>query len=54
MKCQCKHLLFGEQIYVHLSGCPETTEYKEYQQLRWYKKLFKRNPYNEYLKLFKV
>ncbi len=41
-------------IWVHLMGCPETDEYKAYQQLKWYQKIFKKNPIDYYLVHFKV
>ena len=58
-KCLCKEILYADfgssrNIYIHLSGCPETVDVKEYDKLKWYKKLFRYNPnkmYNEHLKV---
>ena len=51
MKCQCKELLKlnTDKVYYHCYGCPESEEYKEYQNLKWYQKIFKENPLNQYL-----
>ena len=46
MKCQCKLILGIDPVFVHLFGCPETNEYKEYHALPWYKKLFKQDPHD--------
>ena len=44
--CICNHILGREKICLHLSGCPESHESKEYDKLPWYKKLTTRNPRN--------
>lgn len=53
-KCQCKKVCFDTIIYFHLYGCPKTKEYKKYQKLKFYQKLFRKDPYNLYLGNFKV
>jgi len=52
MKCICQQVLLYP-VYVHLYGCPTSDDYKEYLKLKWYKKLFQKDPINEYLKHFK-
>lgn len=53
-KCQCKEIMTNHnggrvpQLYIHLSGCPEGYEAKEYNQLSWWKKLFVHNPRKTY------
>ena len=47
-KCRCKEILGREKLILHLHGCPESVEYKEYQKLSWYKKIFRINPYHFY------
>ena len=46
MKCLCREILGREDkiLYVHLSGCPDSVDVKEYEKLSWYRKLFKYNP----------
>lgn len=54
-QCHCHFLLNMQEdrkIHIHLSGCPEDSDYQEYKKLPWYKKLFTRNPYNTYLSHF--
>lgn len=55
--CQCSKILYGDDthnIYVHLTGCPEGYEYKEYQELPWWKKIFTQNPHDSYMKHFRL
>lgn len=53
-KCYCKEILekeFGRKVdnlYIHLSGCPETEDVKEYNDMPWYKKIFYFNPKRKY------
>lgn len=44
-KCLCKEILKSDRIYLHLTGCPDSFEYKEYQKLKWWKKIFSFDPY---------
>lgn len=55
MECNCKQILNNtgvkvENIAVHYYGCPHSETYKEYQALSWWKKLFIRNPYKDYIR----
>ena len=52
-KCQCKKILGREKIWVHLNSCPKGDYTKEYNEMPWYKKIFKKSPqeiYNYYLR----
>jgi len=54
-KCWCdyiNHIMYGDtrEVIVHFYGCPTQNDYKKYQQLKWYQKLFTKNPYKSYLK----
>ena len=51
LKCQCNELLGypeDKTLVVHLMGCPESLEFEEYQNLKWWKKIFRTNPYSYY------
>ena len=43
-KCICKKIFGREVIYIHLLGCPESSYSKEYNNKKWYQKLFYTNP----------
>lgn len=50
-KCHCRKIMFmpsNSDLYVHLSGCPETDEVKKYDALKWWQKIFKFNPHTLY------
>ena len=57
-KCLCARIMQNEfdpfhekplsKIYIHLMGCPESLEVKEYNALKWWQKIFKYNPLNYY------
>ncbi len=53
-KCKCKYVLGISFVYFHLYGCPEGIIFKKYQELKWYKKIFRRNPYMTYLENIKI
>ena len=45
--CSCRKILGYDKdrtIYVHLMGCDESEEVKEYDNLHWFEKLFTRDP----------
>lgn len=47
-KCYCHYILRRDErksLVIHLMGCPESYDMKEYLALPWYKKMFRRNPY---------
>ena len=46
-KCRCNEMMWRNEdlpVYVHLLGCPEDFQTKEYDSLKWWQKLFKTNP----------
>jgi len=52
-KCQCSEIMenFSGRVgrnYICLLGCPESEWAKKYNNLPWYKKIFKSNPANIY------
>ena len=54
-KCYCREILSNEtgrwieNIYIHLTGCPEDSYYDEYYNLPWYKKILQRSPKSIYI-----
>lgn len=49
-QCYCNKILNRDRLVIHLMGCPEHYEYKEYVALKWYKRIFRLNPYKLYLR----
>ena len=55
-ECHCANILSRSNggiirvVYLHLYGCQAGYEYEEYEKLKWWKKIFKPNPYKNYVK----
>ena len=52
MKCQCRRIIcLADEVPLvyHLLGCPDSNEVKEFEKLKWYQKLFKKDPLDYYL-----
>ena len=43
-KCICRKHIDCKKMYIHLSWCPQGSEYKKYVKLPWWKKIFASNP----------
>lgn len=48
--CKCAQFMYGydRPIVVHLSGCTDSKEVREYRKLPWYRRIFKHNPSSLY------
>lgn len=56
--CYCKEILNMPDhipVVIHLTGCPKECEYtKEYDKMKWYKRLWYTNPHLIYVEHLKA